>query len=305
MQQQKVTVTHQKTRETKKGKMYILKCQYQNFNYTLWVNQKGQIIKEKSPMGIKIVKVNSSKATKNLKKIQRISLREKFSIPVKINYPNLKQLTSIDLKLKNIKVQSLNLESNNQSVKKIGENFVILKLRKNEVPERKKSDKEKNLKKFLKSTSYIQKNNSKIIKMAQKITNNSPTLTSKINSILSWINNNIRQVPTLSLPSALKVLENKIGDCNEITYLFTAFSRAIDIPTKTVTGLIYLNNKFQYHMWSEIYINNQWVSVDPTFTQFPSDITHIKLLEGGYENQIKLANLISKIDIKILKLRGR
>jgi len=85
-----------------------------------------------------------------------------------------------------------------------------------------------------------------------------------------WVHRTLRRAipPPGSVPSAVRVLETARGDCNDATTLFVALARSTGLPARTVGGLIYLNGRFYYHAWAEVYLND-WIAVDPTFDQFP------------------------------------
>ena len=117
---------------------------------------------------------------------------------------------------------------------------------------------------------------------------------------MRWVYSNIEKKPTLSIPSALEVLKTRQGDCNEHAVLMAALCRAKEIPAKLCAGLVYLNGSFYYHAWVEVYAE-KWISVDPTMNQFPADVTHIRFIEGGLENQIMVLKLIGKLEIEILE----
>ncbi|MDD2364756.1 MAG: transglutaminase-like domain-containing protein [Desulfuromonadaceae bacterium] len=102
---------------------------------------------------------------------------------------------------------------------------------------------------------------------------------------------------------ALKSLKSGSGNCQTHARLYTALARASGIPTKFVSGLVYLNGKgFLYHSWAESFVDDQWVSVDPTYNQFPVDPTHIKLLEGHLpEDMLPIVAIIGRIKMKIIE----
>jgi hypothetical protein len=108
-----------------------------------------------------------------------------------------------------------------------------------------------------------------------------------------WVHDNVRKTPTLSIPSAREVLEQRAGDCNEHTVLFTALARAAGIPTRMVIGLAWSTGQFYYHAWPEVWING-WIAVDPTFGQFPADPLHLRLLTGGLERQFEVLKLMGR-----------
>ena len=86
---------------------------------------------------------------------------------------------------------------------------------------------------------------------------------------MSWIQENIEKRPVLSLPDALSTLKNRVGDCNEHAMLFSALTRALGIPSKIETGLVYLNGRFYYHAWNAVYLD-RWITADSLFGQLPA-----------------------------------
>lgn len=105
--------------------------------------------------------------------------------------------------------------------------------------------------------------------------------------------------------SAVESLKSRSGNCQTHARLYTALARAAGIPTRFVSGLVYIEGKgFLYHSWAESYIGDRWHSVDPTYGQLPSDPTHLKLLEGHLpENMAPIISIIGRIKIDVLETR--
>lgn len=83
--------------------------------------------------------------------------------------------------------------------------------------------------------------------------------------------------------SASEALESREGDCTEHAVLFSALAKIAGIPTRLVTGLVYVGgpeNQFGYHEWAEVWTGDAWHPVDPTFGQSIADPTHIALTTG-------------------------
>lgn len=114
-----------------------------------------------------------------------------------------------------------------------------------------------------------------------------------------WVHANVRRAVTLSVPSAEKVLETRRGDCNEMTTLYVALARSAGLPARTVSGLIYLNGRFYYHAWPEVYLGS-WVAVDPTFDQYPADAAHLRFAIGGLARQVELLPLVGRLKLEVL-----
>jgi hypothetical protein len=120
--------------------------------------------------------------------------------------------------------------------------------------------------------------------------------------LVRWVSDSVRKVATYTMPDALQILRSRRGDCNEHTQLFTALARSLDIPTRIASGLLYLDGKFYYHSWPEVFLGD-WVAVDPTFGQFPADAAHIRLTIGGLERQAELLRLIASLHVDVLATR--
>lgn len=83
--------------------------------------------------------------------------------------------------------------------------------------------------------------------------------------------------------SASEAYTDKSGDCTEHAVLFSALAKIAGIPTKLVTGLVYVsgsNPSFGYHEWVEVWLGSRWHPMDPTFNQETADPTHVKFAEG-------------------------
>ena len=120
--------------------------------------------------------------------------------------------------------------------------------------------------------------------------------------INKWVYDYLDKKPVDTF-SAVDALKSKEGECQSHSNLFAALSRASGIPTKIVAGIVYSEdyNGFLYHAWPEVYIG-EWIALDPTLGEDEVDATHIKLVEGGWEEQLKLLHYIGKVGIEIIEM---
>jgi len=154
----------------------------------------------------------------------------------------------------------------------------------------------------LASDAFIQADDPRIISQAESVTRGMSDV-AKAEALTFWVYENLTKSPTLSVPSATEVLEQRVGDCNEHTILFTALSRAAELPTRIATGLAFTSGQFYYHAWPEVWVG-RWLAVDPTFGQFPADPLHVRLLTGGLEKQYEVLKLMGRgATIEILETR--
>jgi hypothetical protein len=153
---------------------------------------------------------------------------------------------------------------------------------------------------FTRAEPLIQTGHPEILQTMQRIvgTEHNPRVAAE--RIARWVNDSIKERITFGIPSALQVLRSRTGDCNEHTQLYVALARAAGIPTRIAAGLAYIDGRFYYHAWPEVYLNG-WVAVDPTFGQFPADAAHLRFTIGGLERQAELLRLMGNLEIDVLR----
>lgn len=123
-------------------------------------------------------------------------------------------------------------------------------------------------------------------------------------AIYEWMadENNVRKELRATLPDALEVLATRAGDCNEHAVLFAALARAVGIPTRMVTGIVYSPDlgQFGYHAWNEVLIGlvpPTWHALDATLGQTRVDATHIKIAVGEIEQQLAIIPLVGRMKL--------
>lgn len=139
---------------------------------------------------------------------------------------------------------------------------------------------------------------------AQQIAGGSKEPLDIINKLVGWIRTNVERAP-VDVFSALDVLETRKAECQGHAYLYTAFARALGIPTRVVNGLAYSEELkgFLYHSWNESLIGGTWLPVDPTFGQVGVDATHIKLIEGESSAELMpLVDVVGRIKARIVAI---
>jgi len=100
-----------------------------------------------------------------------------------------------------------------------------------------------------------------------------------VHFVAQYVNDTLRPEPV----SVLEVLESKHGDCAEHSILFATMARNLGIPTRVVTGLVYVGDAVQAlggHAWNEVVIDGHWVPVDSTWDETKLNATHIRIGSG-------------------------
>ncbi len=95
--------------------------------------------------------------------------------------------------------------------------------------------------------------------------------------------------------TAAEVAESLEGDCTEHAVLLAAAARAVGVPARVATGLIYIASRqgFGYHMWCEVYVDGTWIPLDATLGRGGIGAAHIKLGHSSLAGGAPLASLLS------------
>jgi hypothetical protein len=155
---------------------------------------------------------------------------------------------------------------------------------------------------WLEPEPLIQSHDPRIAAQARQIIDRERTPSRVAELLTHWVHHSLRRAinpPPEGVPSAVKVLQARRGDCNDAATLFVALARSTGLPSRTVAGLMYLNGRFYYHAWAEVYLND-WVAVDPTYDQFPADASHVPIATGGLARQVELVPLIGRLKLEVL-----
>jgi Transglutaminase-like superfamily len=139
---------------------------------------------------------------------------------------------------------------------------------------------------YLKPNVLITSADSRVRSLSEQATRGAVDPWEKARRINHWVFENIRDKNFgVAFAAANEVARNLSGDCTEHAVLAAAMCRAAGIPTRVVVGLVYVESLkgFGYHMWYEIYTNQRWVALDPTFDQSSVDAVHIKIADSSLE----------------------
>lgn len=91
----------------------------------------------------------------------------------------------------------------------------------------------------------------------------------RVVAVNSWVSSHLRYEESPATRSAIQALEDRSGDCDEHTTLMTTLLRAMGIPARRATGLLYNFDALSTHAWVEVGLPTRdasvrWFIVDPT-----------------------------------------
>jgi hypothetical protein len=269
-------------------------------NAVWWANERGLIIKEKSPIGITLY----SQVEKFAKNPADRILFDYTSLPFfKSNKPlqNPETLKTLKVKVNSFPLQAklyentpVTLEDNTLTIKKI--NNEILKDKSYKLPYEKEQ-----LHKYLSPDTWV-KSDYKPLNDTGRIYARSNNYDGFLltNYLTNYLFNLVRTRPMFFLSDSKSFLESLSGDYLERTVMFATYARSGGLPARLVGGLVYLKGYFYFHTWPEVWLD-QWVPADPTFVQFPADVTHIPLREGTLQDITSIIDDLKSTTIEILE----
>ncbi len=103
------------------------------------------------------------------------------------------------------------------------------------------------------------------------------------------------------ISSAAEAARSKHGDCRHAAILLCALCRAAALPARTATGLVYIERSkpgvgrapyLGFHMWTEVYIDGQWIGLDGTLGKGGITPGHIKVGDQSWYQEDSMAPLI-------------
>ncbi len=151
----------------------------------------------------------------------------------------------------------------------------------------------------LEPTAFIQSAAPQIKAAARAAVAGCTTLPEAIGHLVAYVQSHLRAEYVPAFSNALEALQTGRGDCTEFSVLFVALARAAGIPARVAVGVAYWppGEGFGWHAWAEVFADGRWVSVDPTWGQTISDVTHLKFAEGGPIEQARVVMLLGRLKV--------
>lgn len=112
---------------------------------------------------------------------------------------------------------------------------------------------------------------------------------------------------TQALSSAAETARRREGDCTEHAVLLAAMARAQNIPARVAMGLVYVPSQaLGFHMWTEVFVGDEWVPLDATLGQGGIGAAHLKLAQsslsgpGALAGFLPLAQVLGRLKVEVL-----
>ncbi len=119
--------------------------------------------------------------------------------------------------------------------------------------------------------------------------------------IEKWVYQHMKGANHEALAPADHVARTLQGDCTEYAMLTAAMCRAQGVPARTAVGLIYADVQkgpvFAFHMWTEVWVQGQWIPLDATRGRGFVGATHLKITDQSWHDERTLTPLLPVVRV--------
>jgi len=137
-------------------------------------------------------------------------------------------------------------------------------------------------------TRYLESDNDMIIFLARQAVSDSRDAAEAVRRIESFVADYITEKDfSVGYATAVEVALSRQGDCSEHAVLTAAMCRAVGIPARVVSGLMYVEefagrrNVFGGHAWNQVYVGKKWIDLDASRVARNFGPGHIALAVGN------------------------
>ena len=281
---------------------YRVEEQYQGSVVRLWVEPGGDVLKEEGPLGLTVVRERDERAATSGIAGGGIDLAAAAAIPVSHPIASPRSARRLRLHVAQAPASAAFSFPPRQTLDgptlRIEQDDVAA-IRSFTLPARATAFAAE-----LGATPFLQIDDPSVRRASESILGGERDAERAARKLLDWVHDNLAKVPTISVPNAVQVLQERKGDCNEHAVLYAALARAAGLPARMIAGIVYMPatggmpGGFFYHAWDEVWLG-AWIAVDPTFGQFPADATHVALIEGDPDKSVALIGLVGQLRLEV------
>jgi hypothetical protein len=159
---------------------------------------------------------------------------------------------------------------------------------------------------FLKSNYFINCDDAKVKELARQAGGAEKDPWKRAQKIERWVHNHMKiQNFSEAMATADHVAKTLEGDCTEYAMLSAAMCRAVGVPSRTALGLLYAvverRPVLAYHMWTEVWIDGQWLGLDATLGRGFVGADHLKITDHSWHDVQSLLPLVPVMRVMMAK----
>lgn len=164
---------------------------------------------------------------------------------------------------------------------------------------------------YLESCHFINSADARVKELARRAVGEETDVWAKARRIERWVKQNMRVDNAVPLEPASEAARQLRGDCRQYALLTAALCRAADIPARTAIGLLYVDKGRRplmgFHMWTEVWIEGQWLGLDATLGLGGVSAAHLKISDHSWHDTPSLTPLLpasrvlGKMTIRVIR----
>lgn len=277
----------------------VLAVEAEGMETLVWVDGEGRALREDTPFGWTLEACTAEEALA-AKGVADSDLLTALAVPVVGDASALPTAAAARLILRGAVLSADDVTSHRQTVVSVSNDVMVLTVRADQLPERptRLGDVAPEYAAYLKPSPFLQADDPRMAARAWALTAGCTNSLEAALAIYRWVHEHVEKTPAVTMPSALDVLLNPRGDCNEHTYLFVALARAAGLPAKIRVGLTLHDGLFYYHSWPAVHVG-RWLDMDPTLGHPAVGAAYVSLLEGELAQQMKLMAVLGRLRVEV------
>jgi transglutaminase-like putative cysteine protease len=166
---------------------------------------------------------------------------------------------------------------------------------------------------YLKSCYFINSEDREVRRLARQAVGREKDPWKKALRIERWVHGHMKVTFDEEMATADHVARTLEGDCTEHAMLAAAMCRAEGVPSRTALGMIYADTgkgpAMVFHMWTEVWIEGQWVPIDATLGRGYVGADHLKVSDQSWHDTRTLTPLlpflrvVGKVAIEVVSVK--
>ena len=264
----------------------------ESFTVTSYIDENQNVLKSIVPMMGMTLEMLSCDKEFALRQEDVVDFLSKMTVPCPVELKNPDQAAAAVYELAPLSEKPLRIpEDDNQKVETLDNGRCRLTVRPVKVETGFKfpyTGEDPLLLDAIKPSEYLQSDDSKIQDMARHAVSGAEDAARAARQIEAFVAGYITTKDmSVGYASAKEVAQSRQGDCSEHAVLTAAMCRAVGIPARVVTGLVYAesfagkNSIFGGHAWTEAWTGEHWIGLDATRSPNGYGPGHIALARGN------------------------
>jgi hypothetical protein len=266
----------------------------------LFVNDTQQVVRMEQPLAGSTIRFERSDAATAMgqQNAETLDLQFQGLLPVRGTLKTIESKPSISLKITVAAPHQIALPVGDfQEVDAVSSTELTVRLLRAELPDPRqppvpRSTKSRRIKAdaiYLAASRWIDKDHDDVRRMATLVAGGTSVASEKCRRLTKHLTKSMRNSSfSTSLLPASTVAKSLKGDCTEHAVLLCALLRHQGLPARVAVGFVYAPNldSFAPHMWTEVFLDGQWIPLDSTRGSLGSELAHIKVTDSALSDEV-------------------